>query len=150
VVTIITQEKVDTCYGDLVYVYKDNTHKVIRNWKSGNFLKEKFKWGWMPPHPTFFVKREIYQKYGLFDTDFPRVADYELVLRFLYKFGCSTAYIPKVLVRMRTGGNSHPSLIKNIKTNIECYQAWKVNGFNPNPITFILKPLSKAIQYVNK
>lgn len=146
-VNIISKEKVDTCYGDLVYVDKDNTKNVIRYWNSGNFLRDRFKRGWMPPHPTFFVRREIYQKYGLFNTNFPIAADYELMLRFLYKSGCSTAYIPKVLVKMRTGGNSSPSLANTIKANIECYRAWKVNGLNPNPVIFIIKPLSKIAQY---
>lgn len=146
-VNIISKEKVDTCYGDLVYVDKDNTQKVIRQWKSGNFLKDRFKRGWMPPHPTFLVRIEIYQKYGLFNTNFSIAADYELMLRFLYKLGCSTAYIPKVLVKMRTGGNSSPSLANTIKANIECYRAWKVNGLNPNPFIFIIKPLSKFSQY---
>lgn len=146
-VNVLSKEKVDTCYGDLVYVDKNNTQKVIRQWKSGNFLRDRFKRGWMPPHPTFFVKREIYQKYGLFNTNFPIAADYELMLRFLYKLGCSTAYIPKVLVKMRTGGNSSPSLANTIKANIEGYRAWKVNGLKPHPVIFIIKPLSKIAQY---
>lgn len=149
-VNVISKEKVDTCYGDLVYVDKNNTQKVRRQWKSGNFLRDRFKRGWMPPHPTFFVKREIYQKYGLFNTNFPIAADYELMLRFLYKLGCSTAYIPKVLVKMRTGGNSSPSLANTIKANIEGYRAWKVNGLKPNPVIFIIKPLSKIAQYNHK
>lgn len=149
VVNTISIGNTDTCYGDLVYVDKDNTKKVIRQWKSGNFSKEKFKFGWAPPHPTFFVIRSIYQKYGCFrNSNFKIVADYELMLRFLYRFGCSTAYIPKVLVKMRTGGTSRPSLTTSINSNIECYRAWKINGLNPNPIAFILKPLSKVNQFI--
>jgi glycosyltransferase len=148
VVNTISKEKTDTCYGDLVYVDRNNTEKVIRRWKSGNFSRQKFEWGWMPPHPTFFLRRELYKKYGFFNTNFQIADDYELMLRFLYKFGCSTTYVPKVLVKMRTGGNSRPSLINTIKSNIECYQAWKINGLNPNPFTFILKPLSKIAQYI--
>lgn len=148
VVNRISREKADTCYGDLVYVDKNNTQKVIRQWKSGSYQKDKFKKGWMPPHPTFFVKSEVYEKYKFFNTDFTIAADYELMLRFLYKFGCSTAYIPRVLVKMRTGGNSHPSITNTIRSNMECYRAWKVNELNPNLITFILKPLSKVTQYI--
>ncbi|MBU4445801.1 glycosyltransferase [bacterium] len=149
VVNIISIGNTDTCYGDLMYVDKDNTKKVIRQWKSGNFSKEKFKLGWAPPHPTFFVRRSIYEKYGYFkNSNFPIAADYELMLRFLYKIGCSTEYIPKVLVKMRTGGRSRPSLTNTINSNIECYRAWKINDLNPNPITFILKPLSKVNQYI--
>ena len=104
--------------------------------------------GWMPPHPTFFVKKVVYERYGIFNTDFPIAADYEIMLRFLYKYNISTVYIPKVLVKMRIGGSSRPGLINTTKNIIENYRAWKVNGLKPNPLTFFLKPLSKAPQFL--
>ena len=146
VIETIAKETVDSCYGDLTYVGKDG--HVVRKWKSGDFSRNRFKKGWMPPHPTFFVKREMYQQYGGFNTNFLIAADYELMLRMLYRFGISTTYIPKVLVNMRTGGKSNKSLSNIVKANIECYHAWKVNGLNPNPGTFVLKPLSKIFQYL--
>jgi len=130
-------------------VDRDNTDRVIRNWKAGKFNKERFKKGWMPPHPTFFLKRSIYERYGLLNLDFPLAADYEIMLRFLYKYDVSTTYIPKVLVKMRTGGKSNPG-IYTVKAIIENYRAWKVNGLNPNLITFALKPLSKVPQFLFK
>lgn len=150
VVDLITKEKAQMCYGDLVYVDKNNTKKIVRKWRSGNYQKKRFNKGWMPPHPTIFAKKELYEKYGSFNTNFPISADYELMLRFLYKFECTTAYIPKVLVKMRTGGKSRPSASHTIKSNIECYQAWKINGLNPNPVTFFLKPFSKIPQFIIK
>jgi GT2 family glycosyltransferase len=104
IVKAMAENNVDSCYGDLVYVAKNDTEKIIRYWKSDGFYKERFRKGWMPPHPTFFVRREVYEKYGLFNLDFPLAADYELILRFLYKQEISTAYIPEVLVKMRAGG----------------------------------------------
>ena len=150
VVKATSENKVDTSYGDLVYVDQDNTNKIIRHWKSGNFYRERFKKGWMPPHPTFFVKKHIYDQYGIFNLEFPLAADYELMLRFLYKYNVSTAYIPEFLVKMRTGGCCRPGILNTSKNVIENYRAWKINGLNPNPITFVLKPLSKTLQYFNR
>jgi len=149
VVNAISDNNSLSCYGDLVYVERQNPEKIVRYWKANQFSKDRFKKGWMPPHPTFFVKREVYEKYGLFNLDFPLAADYELMLRFLYKHEISTTYIPKVLVKMRTGGTSKPGAytINAIKEN---YKAWKVNGLTPNPITFALKPLSKILQFIPK
>ena len=147
VVQTIIKNKVDSCYGDLVCVDRNNINKVIRYWQAENFYKEKFKKGWMPPHPTFFVKRSAYEKYGMFNTDFPLAADYELMLRFLYKHEISTTYIPKVLVKMRTGGTSNPG-VYTFKAILENYRAWKVNDLSPNPTTFFLKPFLKIFQFM--
>lgn len=148
IVEFITKKNVDTCYGNLIYIDRKNTNRIIRLWRSGKYSKTKFKRGWMPPHPTFFVKNHIYKRYGSFNLKFPIIADYELMLRFLYKHNISTVYIPKVLVKMRTGGETRLSIINVINNSIFCYRAWKENGLGPNPITFLLKPLSKVIQFL--
>ncbi|MCD6317842.1 glycosyltransferase [Candidatus Aerophobetes bacterium] len=147
VVKAIEENSADCCWGDLVYVDKKNTDKIIRYWKSSEFKERKFKRGWMPPHPTFFVKRWVYEKYGYFNLDFPIAADYELMLRLLEKYKIRSCYVSKVLVKMRTGGKSNRTLVNIIKANIECYKAWKVNDLKPSYITFVLKPLSKIFQY---
>jgi glycosyltransferase len=147
IVEHFSERNVDSCYGDLIYVDRHNTNVPVRHWKSGEFLKQRFRSGWMPPHPTFFVKRDVYRKYGFLNIGFPLAADYELMLRFLYKHEVSTTYIPRVLVKMRTGGTSTPGLY-TVRAVAENYKAWKVNDLNPNPITFVLKPLSKLLQYV--
>jgi len=150
IVKCLSEDNVPTCYGDLVYVDQNDPSKIVRVWKSCDFSKEKFKRGWMPPHPTFFVKKHVYEQYGVFNLDFPLAADYELMLRFLYKYNVSTAYVPKVLVKMRTGGTCRPGFLNTPKNVIENYKAWKINELNPNPVTFLLKPLSKAFQYINR
>lgn len=147
VVSCFSKEKTDSCYGDLNYVDRNDTNRVTRFWKSGCYNKEKFKNGWMPPHPVFFVKKYIYEKYGYLNLDFPFAADYELMLRFLYKHGITAAYIQKVLVKMRTGGTSKPGLY-TLRSIIENYKAWKTNELEPNLMTFILKPISKIFQYM--
>jgi glycosyltransferase involved in cell wall biosynthesis len=117
---------IDCLWGDLVY-FKDNPNKFIRIWKSGEYKPGIFKTGWMPPHPTFFVKKEIYEKYGYFKLEFSIAADYELMLRFLEKYRIKGYYLPKFLVKMRAGGKANKP--KNIIiANLECIKAWKMNG----------------------
>ncbi len=116
----------DCVWGDLVYFFND-PNKIVRYWRSSDYKEGLFQKGWVPPHPTFFVKKEIYDKYGLFRLDFPVAADYELMFRFLEKCKIRGKYIPKVLVKMRTGGNANK--LKNIiKGNFECMRAWKINN----------------------
>lgn len=150
VVLTLSEHNVDSCYADLVYVDKEIPDRVIRYWKSGGYSKERFKRGWMPPHPTFFVKKCVYERYGLFNTDLPIAADYEMMLRLLYKYDVSTAYIPKVCVKMRTGGKSTPTLINVLRSVIENRKAWKMNNLHPIPFTLILKPLFKLHQYAKQ
>ena len=139
---------VDSVYGDLEYVGKLDTSKIIREWKAGTFHKSAFLKGWMPPHPSFYVRKEIYDRYGIFNTKLKSSADYELMLRFLYKHAISTKYIPEVLVKMRAGGQSNASLINRFKANREDRLAWKMNDLRPNPFTLWLKPLRKIGQYL--
>ena len=143
VADIFMKYNIDSCYGDLQYVDKNNPDKVIRYWKSSQYRHGKFKYGWMPPHSTFFVKKEIYNKYGYFNTNFKITADYELMLRFLEKHKISTYYTPEVFIKMRIGGTSNRN-IKNliIKSN-EDYRAWKVNNLNGGFYTILLKNLCK-------
>ena len=101
----------------------------------------------MPPHPTFFVRKWVYERYGLFNLDFPIAADYEIMLRFLERHKIKSCYIPKVVVKMRTGGKSNKSLVNIIKANIQCYKAWKANNLSINPLVFLIKPASKIFQF---
>lgn len=147
VMNVFREELVDTVYGDLQYVSRNQPFRVIRNWKAGVFNKELFLKGWMPPHPSFFVKKNCYERYGLFNTMLKSSADYELMLRLLYKEKCSAAYINEVLVKMRTGGQSNKSLRNRLQANREDKKAWKINGLDPELLTLIRKPLSKLKQF---
>ncbi|MDC1452267.1 glycosyltransferase [Vicingaceae bacterium] len=150
VIAKMQEEKADSLYSDLYYVAAKDTNKVIRNWVSGKYSRKKFLLGWMPPHPTFFVKRSAYEKYGKFNLSFKLAADYELMLRLLFKNKLSTCYISRPLVRMRVGGMSNVSLKNRIKANKEDRRAWLINGLIPKTYTLILKPLRKIIQYFRK
>ena len=139
----------DATYSDLQYVSKNDTTKLIRNWISGDYKRSKFKWGWMPPHPTFFLKKELYLKNGVYNDELSLSADYELMLRMLCKFKLSPTYIPEVLVKMRIGGKGNSSVYQRVKANMEDRKAWELNDLTPNIFTFYLKPLRKIFQYLN-
>ncbi|MBC8034538.1 MAG: glycosyltransferase [Chitinophagaceae bacterium] len=139
-----------TVYGDLQYVKQEDPNKVIRYWKSGPYKMSSFYYGWMPPHPAFFVKKEVYDKVGYFSTGLRSAADYEIMLRILVRHKYSAAYLPEVLVKMRMGGLSNNSLINRIKANIEDRKAWKLNEMNPYFFTLYLKPLRKTLQFLKK
>ena len=139
--------KVDACYGDLKYVDAHNVDKIVRYWKSGNYDRKKFYSGWMPPHPTFFVRSSIYEKYGVFNLDLGTAADYELMLRLLLKHGINAVYIPDVLVHMRTGGKSNVSFSNRLKANRMDRKAWSINELKSRLWTIPLKPLRKIPQW---
>lgn len=150
VVAKMEEENSDTLYADLYYVDAIDTNKVTRNWVSGAYKKGMFFKGWMPPHPTFFVRKSVYDSYGKFNLELKSAADYEIMLRFIHKHECSISYLPRVIVRMRIGGVSNVSLISRLKANREDKRAWEINGLKPKPFTLIFKPLSKVLQFVKK
>lgn len=140
--------KVDSVYGDLIYVSRNDSSKVIRTWKSGPFQKELFLQGWMPPHPAFFLRKDCYLKYGLYRKELNISADYELMLRMLYLHGLPCAYLPETLVAMRTGGVSNRSFKARWLANKQDRAAWKINGLEPEWLTLWKKPWSKLKQYL--
>lgn len=142
--------RVEAVYGDLQYVSQFNTSKVVRTWKAGSFRKRSFLYGWMPPHPSFFVRRKAYEQYGLFNLTLKTAADYEIMLRFLFKNEMEVRYVQDILVKMRTGGASNASLKSRMRANREDKRAWQLNGLRPGLFTLVLKPLRKIKQFVIK
>ena len=140
----------DALYGDLKYVLKNDISKTIRYWKSGEYTDGKFLNGWMPPHPTFFVRKNIYNQLGLYRTDMPSAADYELMLRYIHVNKIKVVYLPELITIMREGGVSNKNLINRWKANRDDLRAWQVNNVKPSTFTLILKPLSKLLQFVFK
>ena len=140
----------DALYADLVYVKRDQLDEVIRYWKSGEYKREAFMKGWMPPHPTFFLRKSAYEKHGLYSLELKSAADYELMLRMLYKHGLSCVYLPQVITRMRVGGESNVSLKNRLRANREDRRAWAMNDLKPGALTLIRKPLSKISQWFKK
>lgn len=144
---IFLKEQSDAVYSDLYYVGKDDTNKIIRKWKSGQYTSGAFINGWMPPHPTFFVKKSVYDKFGKFNLDFKSAADYELMLRFIMKHGIKLGYLNEFTVKMRVGGKSNVSVQNRVNANLEDRKAWEINGLKPRFYTLYLKPLRKILQF---
>ena len=138
---------VSIVYGDIEYVKYNDLSKVVRKWKAGIFRSGKFKWGWMPPHPGFFVKKSCYESFGLFNLNLSTSADYELMLRMLEVHHLSCNYIPKTITSMRVGGASNSSLKNRLIANRNDKKAWTIHPINPFWFTFILKPLRKLPQF---
>jgi glycosyltransferase involved in cell wall biosynthesis len=141
----------DAYYADLVYVKSDDVNSIVRYWDSGIFNQENLKNGWIPPHPTFFVRREIYIKYGGFDLTYKLAADYELMSRYINKHAVRMTYIPKVLIKMRLGGMTNRSF-KNIFTqNMEILRAAKANGISTSLLRLgVNKLLRRGLEFVNR
>jgi glycosyltransferase involved in cell wall biosynthesis len=141
----------NSCYGDLCYVSQADSSRVVRYWRSKDFVAGAFESGWCPPHPTFFVRRSIYERLGGFDLDFKIAADFELMARYLASARISSFYIPDVLVKMRLGGTTNKSLANIWKQNVEIRQALHKLGFRFSLFKFVLlKLFSRAMQFVKR
>lgn len=139
----------DAVYGDLDYVSASDPGKIIRSWKSGAFSRRKIARGWMPPHPTLFVRREVFDRLGVYDTSYRIAADYDAILRWFGKGGITPAYLPKVLVKMRVGGESNRSIERILRKSREDYRALRSSGVGGIG-ALAWKNLSKLPQFLNK
>jgi glycosyltransferase involved in cell wall biosynthesis len=137
-------------YGNLYYVKKENTDSIVRTWQTDKFISGSFKKGWHPAHPTLFVKREVYTKFGLFNLDYHLAADFELMLRFLEKYKLSNIYLNKPMVKMRLGGATNKNLRNIFNQNIECYKAFKKNQLNVSVLYPVYRLVPKIFQYFRK
>ncbi len=150
IVEIFDTNQVDAVFADLVFVNPDNLNRVVRYYSGSNFSLAKFAYGWMPPHPTFFVKRSCYEKFGFFKTDYQIAADFELLARFLVKHRVSYHYHPEVIIKMRTGGVSTRNLKSNIILNREILKACAENGIETNIFKVYSKYFSKCKQLFHR
>lgn len=142
--------KTDAIYGDKQYVHPENTEKVVRYWNPGPYNIENWLEGWMPPHQSFYLRKNAFEKYGLYMDEFRTAGDYELMLRMLYKHKLTAHYIHELLVTMLTGGSSTASISHRIKANLEDRKAWKMNNLEPKWYTLYMKPLGKIFQFLQK
>jgi len=168
VVEALADPKVEGVYGDLVYVKGGRKEpvgsrqlavgswlgaegreglRIKRYWKSGDFRRSGFWWGWMPPHPTVFVRREVYARLGYFRTDLGSAADYEWMVRVMVRHRVPFRYIPHVQGAMRQGGMSNRSLAARLAANRNDRKAWSENNLSPLPWTILMKPLRKLPQW---
>lgn len=151
VATTFIEKNVDSLYTDLFLVDNLDINKIIRNCTYREFKKGLFYKGWHPPHPSFFVKREIYEKYGDFDLSYKIAADYDFMLRVLEKNSITTTYLPIHSIKMRNGGVSTGSFERIRLSQKECLLALKKNGLKINKIRYFLgKYNQKLTQYTVK
>jgi glycosyltransferase involved in cell wall biosynthesis len=137
---------IDAVYGDLDYVAADNPNRIIRRWRAGTFMPRKLRLGWMPPHPTLFIRRRVVEAFGAYDTQYRIAADYDAILRW-FGGGIRATYIPEVLVKMRMGGESNRSLERILlksREDLAALRKNKIGGIG----TLALKNISKVPQFL--
>ena len=147
VVSFLRDNKSDGVYGDLQYVNKENTDKVIRLWKSRVYHSKLLKMGWMPAHPTLFLKKHVYEKHGGFETSYKISADYDFMLRILKDKTLEFGYLPIVITKMRVGGASNRSLKNIIQKTREDYKVVSSNNIG-GWFSILLKNISKIKQFI--
>ncbi len=150
VAKVFENPAVQCSYGNLQFVQRDNLNSVFRTWKAGSYSKRSFYFGWMPPHPTFFARKEVYKAAGIFNLELGSAADYELMLRILLKHNIPAVYINEVMIKMRIGGVSTASLRNRLQANRNDRLAWKINDLEPYFFTLYLKPLRKLGQFLKR
>ena len=144
-----TDPSVDAVYGDLDYISASDSSLIRRRWKAGYFVPSKLYRGWMPPHPTLFVRRRVLEQFGGYDTSYRIAGDYDAMLRWFASPNFRASYIPEVLVKMRMGGASNRSIGRIIRKSREDYRALRANnigGFGP----LAAKNLSKIFQFIQR
>lgn len=147
IVDRFVSHSVDSVYADLVIVARENLGKKIRYCSSKGFSLDKLKWGWMVPHPTFYVKRSCYMNYGLYKMGYRVAADFELIARFLFRYGVSSSRLPRNIVTMRHGGISSESIVGRLRQNFEIVRACRENGIKSNFCFMALKIPGKLFEY---
>lgn len=146
---LFNNNDIDCVYGDLYYVSMHDTNKIIRYWKSSPYKEGAFRLGWHPPHPTLFIRKEIYNKYGLFNERFKVSSDFELMLRYFEKYKINNYYYPEILVRMRVGGESNKDIKKIFIGNYYVLRAFKKNAIKVNILIYpFYRLLPKMKQYL--
>lgn len=147
IANIFAENPIDSLYANLYYVDSIDTNKIIRKWRSSSFVQGAFRKGWHPPHPTFYVRRKIYEKYGNFDKLLDISADFELMLRFLEKHQISTYFLDEYIVKMRLGGESNKSISNILKGNKNTIKAFRKNGISVSPFYPIYRLAPKLKQF---
>lgn len=144
------EPELDAVIGDIVFVKEDDLNQIVRRYSAKNWTPSKFVWGYMPPHPSFFVRREWFEKLGYYKTDYKIAADYELLIRFLLKGGLRWKYLPLTTTKMRMGGLSTRGIQSLITLNKEIYRACRENGVYTNYAMIYSKYLFKPFEFIFK
>jgi len=142
VASVFEDPQVEACYGDLCYVQQNNVEAVVRYWRSSAYRPGQFGRGWVPPHPTLFLRRSLFARFGAFDLSYPIAADFELMARLLEVHRIKTVYLPQVLVKMRLGGTTNRSVGNIVQQNREIWRALSAHHLQPSALKFIAGKIS--------
>jgi glycosyltransferase involved in cell wall biosynthesis len=137
---------IDAVYGDLIFVDPENLNRTVRTYSSAKWSPARFARGYMPAHPTFFVRRKYYEKFGLFETDYQIAADYEMLIRLLYVNKLNYKYLPLTMVKMRKGGVSSNGIKSNIILNREIVRACRKHGIKTSALKIYPKYFNKVFE----
>ncbi len=146
--SFVNNPRVEAIYGDIRFVNPDNLEKTVRYYSSKNFRPWRFRFGFMPAHPTFFTYKKNFEKYGYYQYEYHIAADYELLIRHLYTNKVPAKYIPVDFMKMRTGGRSTDGIQANIRLNKEIVRGCKENGIWTNMPLLCLKYFVKVFELV--
>ncbi len=151
IATVFEDPAVEACYADLVYVDPHDTDRVVRYMEACNYREGLFQKGWCPPHPTFFVRKKIYARLGVYDLGYTIGNDVELMMRFLARYQIQSKYLPEIIVKMRAGGVSNRSIGNIFRQNVEILKAARSNKITVSPFIFIFsKIFSRYRQYKSR
>jgi len=140
-----SEPDISILYGDLDFI--DHGGKVVRKWRSGRYRSGMFNWGWMPPHPTFYCRKTLFDTHGAYSLEYGSAADYELMLRFIHAHKANVFYLNKIMVKMFTGGISNKNVTNRVKALLFDLKAMRNNDILFPYITIIFKPLRKIVQF---
>jgi glycosyltransferase involved in cell wall biosynthesis len=147
IIATFEAKNADAVYGNLNYVNAENPHRIIRKWIAKPYTMNSLKFGWMPAHPTFYVKRKIYEEYGNYSLNYGTAADYELMIRLLYQRQIKAVCLNELIVNMRIGGMSNSSFVQRYNAFINDYRAIKFNGIPFAFVAILFKKLRKITQF---
>jgi glycosyltransferase involved in cell wall biosynthesis len=142
-----SENEIDAVYGDAIFVKSGDTSRIVRYYSSGAFHPRKFRFGFMPAHPSFYARRELFERFGLYKSDYKIAADFELLLRFIHVNRIKYKYLKMPFVKMRTGGISNKSFKSNITLNREILRACRENGLQTGYFLIYLKYFFKVFEY---
>jgi len=144
-----SNKKIEAVFGDLIFVDPNDLDRTVRTYSSKKWHPDRFAKGYMPAHPTFFVRSEFYKKYGLFETDYEIAADFEMLIRLLYVHKLNYSYLPMKMVKMRMGGVSSNGIKSNIILNNEIIRACRKHGIKTNALKIYPKYFNKVFELFN-